>query len=874
VSGGENVVARAKFRVPRLPNATVRRGALITSLASATEAPLSLVVAAPGSGKTALLAQWVSEMDGPVAWMSCDSGDADPRRFWRNFATAVALAWDGIGVAAAELVDSDSAEQIAIGLANELGPLGQPGVIVIDDFHCAGPEPAVMTSLISALPLSVRLVLGTRRDPPFPLGRLRVQGRLLELRQADLGFSADEARQLMADFGVDLGGDELEQLIAVTEGWPAGVHMAGVALRARRNPAGLLRALIETDHSLVDFLVNEVIELQPPEVVEFLMATAELESFDASLADVVMGRHDSVEMVTRVRAANLFLVELDQPGSWYRYHHLFAQFLRSRLRAVAPERVPVIHRAAAEAYSQRGAPMSAVHHSLRAGDTAAALGHLQSYGTAAWSIEDQMTARATARAWLEEHGASHLERSPQSILLCTIVLNLAGENDDPQPWLELVEARGADLDAETRMLVECAWSFHHLQRGDPTAALDRARRSEKIQRDGGVESVWAQLVISMSVQAQVWLDELDGAYATLEAARVGSVLPPVVARARLPAFVAAVEALRGNLAEAERLATAALTAADQLGLDDGNFGRADAHVALATIATERNRLEAAAVHLELVMRIVEGGRRPALEVLAHLQLAELAAAQGDEPGAAEAIEQARAVFPHAAGPVIAHIDRVEACLALDRGDLATAKTLWSRLPSSAPADLLAARLRLATGDHAGARDLLEAMADQMSTTRLRIEHDLLTALASAETERALAHEALHHALALARPAGFQRTFQAEGPALWRLLESLPAHGRVADYIAGILEAADAVPLPPAVVAPPGLIDPLSERELTVLRFLASRLTCAEIATELFLSVNTVRSHVKAVYRKLGVHSRAAAVERGHALGAAGSPRPG
>ena len=270
--------------------------------------------------------------------------------------------------------------------------------------------------------------------------------------------------------------------------------MAGLSLRARHNPAGLLRSLIETDHSLVDFLVNEVIELQPPEVVEFLMVTVELESFDAALCDAVTGRHDSVEMLSRVRAANLFLVELDQAGGWYRYHHLFAQFLRGRLRAVAPERVPLIHRAAARASSQRDALMSAVHHSLRAGDTTAALGHLESHGTGVWSIDDQMSGGATARAWLDEHGASHLADAPQSILFCTIVLNMAGDNDDPQPWLELVEAREAELDAETRLMLERAWSFHHLQRGDPAVGIgpcaalredrERRRRGQRVGADG------------------------------------------------------------------------------------------------------------------------------------------------------------------------------------------------------------------------------------------------------------------------------------------------------------------------------------------------------------------------------------------------------
>ncbi|HZA87305.1 MAG TPA: LuxR C-terminal-related transcriptional regulator, partial [Acidimicrobiales bacterium] len=253
--------------------------------------------------------------------------------------------------------------------------------------------------------------------------------------------------------------------------------------------------------------------------------------------------------------------------------------------------------------------------------------------------------------------------------------------------------------------------------------------------------------------------------------------------------------------------------------------------------------------------------------LAHLQLAQIAGARGDEPASTEAIERARAVLPHAASPVIAHIDQVESRLVLDRGDLATAKTLWARLPQSATADLLAARLRLATGDRSGARELLEATADRMSTIRLTIEHDLLTALATADIDPPRVHDVLHHALALAQPAGFRRTLVAEGPPLWRLLESLPAPGRIAGYVAEILDSADAVALAPTTVIQQGLVEPLSERELTVLRYLASRLTCAEIARELYLSVNTVRSHVKAVYRKLGVHSRSAAVDRARAIGA-------
>jgi LuxR family maltose regulon positive regulatory protein len=866
MGSGDTIVARTKFRVPRVPTATVPREALVDRLSSAVDCPLSLVVAAPGSGKTALLAQWADALDGPVAWMSCDRTDADARTFWNNLATIVGEAWPDLGPAVAELADTGRSDQLAIGIANELGSLAEAGVIVIDDFHLAGAEPPIMKALVSALPPQVRLVLGSRQDPSFPVGRLRLQGRLLELRQADLRFTSAEARQLLAGLGVEVRDRDLEQIIAITEGWTAAVYLAGLWLRAHGDPAGLLRGLVGTDRSLVDFLMNEVIELQPPEIVAFLTVTAELETFDAALCDAVRGQHDSIEMLDRVRAANLFLVELDRTGGWYRYHHLFAEFLRGRLRAREPERALAVHRAAADAFRQQGDLMSAVHHSMRAGDTEGALAQLEAYATETWSLEDQLTGGATARAWLQEHGMDHLERSPQSVLACTIVLNAIGRSDDAEPWLREVEAREPDLEHESRVLLHAAWSFDRLQCGDPAAALGRARRAEDVLRDGPVDSAWVQVLPYMVVQAHLWLDDFDGADATLDAVRAGPVQPPVVAQVRMPGFASQVQVQRGELTEAARLADAALGAADGLGLHHGNFGRAEPELTLAMVAVERNRLDDAETHLDQAMRVVEGGRRPLLELLAHLQLALVASARGDPESAADAIDQARSVLPHATRPVVAHVDQVDSRLALDRGDHQAADAVQARLPASPASDLVAARVRLAADDHAGALDILDAMAGRTSTRRLQIEHGMLSALALAHTEPSGAHEALHRALVLAEPVGFHRTFVAEGPALWALLESLPAHGRIADYVAGLLDTAHHVVAPPPTASQTGLADPLSDRELTVLRYLASRLTCTEIARELYLSVNTVRSHVKAIYRKLGVNKRADAVGRGRSLG--------
>jgi LuxR family transcriptional regulator, maltose regulon positive regulatory protein len=863
----EMVVARAKFGVPRVPNATVRRDVLTDRL-DAADCPLTLVVAAPGSGKTALLAQWVTAAERSISWMSCDATDAQPICFWRSVITSVAQTCHDLGIAAAELVEESSSERLAIGLANVLSARDQRCVIVIDDFHLANPEPAVMAAFIAAIPRSVRLVLATRADPPFPLGRLRVQGKLLELRQAELALSTDDARRLLGDLGVRLGNDELRELVTLTEGWPAGVHLAGLWVRAHDDPGALLRTMGATDRSLVDFLMTEVIELQPPDIVEFLMVSAELEWFDAALCDEVRARNDSADKLARVRAANLFLVEPIRDGAKYRYHHLFGQFLRSHLRAVAPDRLPVIHRAAAAASLARRDPMGAVGHSLRAGDPGAAMVQLQAHVTSAWSIADPALAGATTQAWLAEHEYSGAERTPEGVLVCAVVLGMVGDLDEAASWLQWVEAREADLDPQDRFLLHGVWAHHLVQGGDPEAALERASRARAVLREHEIDTVWADALTLVAAQAQLWLGDLEGADATLAADRRRADLTPVIRRVRRPGCASLIALQRGELLEAEALATAAIAAADELGLDAGNYGRAEPAFALAQLALERNRLDDADDRLERVMRIVEEGRRPPIELLAHLRRAQVASARGDYEATVECIERARAAVPHATPPVNAWIDRAELRLALERHDRATAEQISPRVAPSPETALLAARLRLLANDPSGALSVLESTGNDASTRRLKVEQRLLTAIALAQSDPQRAHRALASALTLAEPVGFHRTVLVEGSDLWKLLEAHPAHDRIADYIAGLLENTHRVGPPPTTVSQAGLVDPLSDRERTVLRLLASRLTCGEIARELYLSVNTVRSHVKAIYRKLGVNARVDAVNRGHALGIA------
>src|SRR5690606_30008850 len=337
-------------------------------------------------------------------------------------------------------------------------------------------------------------------------------------RQAELRLTADEARSALAALGVDVSDAQLARIAEITEGWTAAVHLAGLWLRAHPDADGLLQGLVDTDRSLVDFLVNEVIELQPPDVVEFLSLTAELGTFDAALCDAVRSRDDSAAMLRRVEAANLFLARAAGGGARYRYHPLFARFLQARLRAVDGPRVAAVHRAAADAYVHRGDLMSAVQHSMAAGDVDGALVRLWDHVRHGLSLEDRPGGAATARAWLRQNGGTRLESSPRDVLACTVVLSAVGHPDDAAPWLHELEAREDRLDDATRQLLHCAWSFHLLQTGDPAAALDRARRTAEAPA-GDAADPWVDALPVLEIQARLWLDDLAGADAVIAAAR-------------------------------------------------------------------------------------------------------------------------------------------------------------------------------------------------------------------------------------------------------------------------------------------------------------------------------------------------------------------
>jgi LuxR family maltose regulon positive regulatory protein len=847
--------------VPRIPNATVHRRELLARLHAATDCRLILVAAAAGSGKSSLLSHWVSELEGPVAWLSCTDAHADGTRFWDDLRRAIGDAWAAAGIIGAE-IDASHPLDAPSEILERLRQVQARGLIVVDDHHLAGEAPAEMVRFIAGLAAGVRLVLSTRSDPAFSLARMRLHGTLLELRQDDLAFSRSETTDALAALQVPLDDDEIDHLHELTEGWPAGVHLVGISLRDRTEATlDLARVAIEDRH-LSDYLLNEVVDRQRDAVQEFLMVSAELGSFDPELCDAVMGRTDSARLLDEVRSANLFVVE--EPGSsQVRYHHLFHDFLRLRLAARADGRAREVHRRASDVCAQRGEQAEAIRHLLEAGEIDAALALLADQITSALSLDVDGGA-TVARRWLATHGEDRLAGDASGFLECTMALHVGGAPEEAELWLRRWREQAPRLDHTNQVLLHGGWCFHHLFSGDPVGALAEAVRAQALIDLEPVEARWSDSLLLLQLQCLLWLGDHDAARRSVDAALERPSIPAPLALVRLPALRAQADLAEGHLRAAETGALRSVRSADDLGLPELHFGRAEPELVLAMLDIEHDRFDSAADRLERVMRIAEQ-RRPPVEVLAHLALATLAEATGDPLAADQCVERARAAQPRATAAGAARIDEAAARTALRRGHLAAVPALIERLTGD-PRVVMEARLALATGDRAQALDLLDRVDVAPTDRRSRIELDLLRAMARPRADRSDALASLSAALELAGPEGFHRTLVVEGPPLWDLLEALPAHGRTAEHVAQVLATARRTVPAVQAVDQGSLIDPLSERELTVLRYLASRLDSTEIAGELYVSVNTVRTHVKAIYRKLAVSSRLDAVARARELG--------
>ena len=851
--------------VPRAHGARVQRTALLRRLESAAE-PLVLLVAPPGFGKTNLLADWATTTDAQVAWLSCDETDEEPAQFWSRLTSSLAARWPTMGSDAALILERPSwgESELVDSLASDLAELPAPAAVVIDDAQFAEASQRALARLAQRLPAHVRLVVASQHNPVFSMSRLRLAGVITELRADDLAFTQVEVEQLLELAG--LGREQVDgrRLRRITEGWPAGLQMAVLAMRAGGDPREVIDAFASTTKETSDYLANEVMNRLPPDLADFLTSICVLDEFDAQLCQAVSGRDDAGQLLHRVIADDLFIYQVDLAGERFRLHQTFAAFLRARLKSLGGPQFREAHLRAAAALQQRGDRLGALRHAMAVDDMQLAAAILADSMLTVLEFTDAQEAKAVARAWLAKFGDAAAEASPEQLLQFVLPLASAGQREAEGLLMKVNRAHPSPapgLDA----LAHGTWAAYYNNVGSVDSALEHNRLARQAVSAAAGQGPLFPMLAQLHLQeagAHLLAGDLPAAAAALHRGPA-PVSAPIVDEFRSPVVAAWVAFLQGDLVSARAALDRVGGGAAEYDAVAHGVGQIFANMVQAGIHMERREHEPAAARLAAARTAARLNGRPFIQTMVDTWIARLATAQGDRAGALASLAQVRLALP-------APDERVRAQFALEEFRIALAlepaeaSALVRQLPDSTASRLLQARLRVARREWAKAGQILDEVMPL--TIRERVEWGILRSLAAQAPDLARAHRDLRTALALARPHGYLATIIEQGPGIAALLRSLPADNDLKPYVDELSVRAEAGAAPsknPAGLLPGG---PLSDRELTVLRLLSSLLTTTEIAGALSVSPNTLKSHMKSIYRKLDVSSRAGAVREGEARG--------
>ena len=905
-----DVLLATKLHVPARQAGLVLRPRLAGRLNEGLAQGLVLVCAPAGYGKTVLLAEWVRSGQRPAAWLSLDAADNDPARFWRHAVAALERGGLEISQQIGPLLGPpapSSFEPLLAALINEMTvrPGDGEAVLVLDDYH-AITSPLVHESigfLLEHRPAGICVVLASRSDPPLRLARLRARGQLAELRAADLRFTAAEAAALLGQeaAGSALPDEVMAALAARTEGWAAGLQLAALSLRGQDDVTGFVAAFTGSHRYVLDFLAEEVLERQDGQTRVFLLGTSVLERLSGPLCDAVTGRSGSQALLEQVERAGLFLVPLDEVRGWWRYHHLFADLLRARLEKEQPGRVVQLHRNASGWYEQHGLADDGIRHAVAAGDMAWAARLIEQYFDEFYYLRGEAE---TIQRWLSALPGDLVRSRPRLLLAQAQMAAASGHVDEVERSADAAERACGDANEEPF---------------DPT--VGRAASM--------LVNVPGQVALERSYLAQLRGDaEGTAEFAAQVLACSGEDEWLLSSTAR--GFLAVAEWLRGRLADAERAfsssiagwraagqATVAAWGSYQLGQVQRARGRLDAavltseqaldaaagpggmplpasgpaYVGLAEVAYQRNELD-------LALRCVTEGvalcrqfvYTPPLAA-GLVTLAWIRQAAGDWAGALAAIEEAGRASPVPPG-LLNPVPAQRANLLLTQGDLSGAAHWAEQCGLSADDEpaysreaghLLLVRVLLAQDRPDVALTLLDrlgAAAAVQDRSGSIVEIGALRALAlAASGEKTAAVISLAEALTLAYPQGYLRVFIDEGRPMAALLGRLIAAQRASRaaaevplgclawlqraFDAGAAFADRGQDRPPRVH---GMVDPMTSRELEVLRMLAVGKPNQAIARELVVTLDTVKKHVGHLLGKLGAANRTEAVARARELG--------
>ena len=892
-----DVLLATKLHLPGPRPELVPRPRLTARLDEGLARGLVLVCAPAGYGKTVLLADWARHGGQPAAWLSLDAGDNDPARFWRHAVAALDRARPGTGERVAPLLGPPapaSFQGLVTALINDLAG-EEEARLVLDDYHVIG-SPQVHESLAFLLehrPAGICVMLASRSDPPLPLARLRARGQLAEIRETELRFTPAEAAELLQHVASALPDASVAALAARTEGWAAGLQLAALSLRGQDDAAAFVAAFTGSHRYVLDYLAEEVLDGQHKQLRTFLLETSVLDRLSGPLCDAVTGREGSQALLEAAERAGLFLIPLDELRGWWRYHHLFADLLRARLQQEQPGRAAQLHRNAAAWYSEHGMADDAIGHAAAAGEMLWAAQIIEQHFDLVYSTRGEA---ATIDRWLSVLPADLVRSRPRLLLAQALMAATSGHLEVVEPLLDAVDCAPPGWADEPFEPAAGATASYLIN----VPAVTTLHRGYLAQFHGDAEATAAfsaQALAEIKPGEQLLSASAHGFLAVAEWLRGRA------HRGRTRLRVQRHRVARGRPAHADRVGLVRAGAAPARPGPPGR-GRADLRAGPGRPghvrpAAARGRSESRGPGRD---RLPAGRARRALRYATEgialcrqfvytvplanglATLAMIRQATGDPAGALEAITDAGQAYPAPSG-LLNPVPALRARLLLAQGDLAAA----ARFPQEnglgpddepdyarEPGYLALARVLLAqdrTGQALALLDRLHAAAVAQDRAGSLIEIGALRALALAATgDEAGAVTTLAGALLLACPQGYVRVFADEGPPMGALLGRLIAAQRAGQaaaevplgYLARLQRAFDTEQSASDPV-PAGIVDPLTSRELEVLKMMAVGRSNQAIARELVVTLDTVKKHVGHVLGKLGAANRTEAVARAREL---------
>ena len=901
-----------KFHVPAAPPDWVPRPQLLESLDAALQRPCKLILlsAPAGFGKTTLVAEWLRLRGISAAWLSLDKDDNDPARFWRYLTAALQAADGRLGRSVALSLDAPQlppVEGLVAALANDLALVEQPLVLVLDDYHrieTAGIH-AGLNRLLDVLPAQVRILLATRADPPLGLARLRGRALLAETRTAELRFTREEAAALLNRVHhLELAEEDVDFLERRTEGWIVGLQLAALSLRRQPDRHAFVAAFAGDDRYVMDYLLEEVLQQQSPAVHSFLLQTAILERLCAPLCAAVTGMDDAASLLHQLEEANLFLLPLDNRRYWYRYHTLFADLLRRRL---GKERTEIqrleLHRRASLWFEREGLIAEAVSQAFAAPDDDLVADLLERHGQAIFFRSETML----VHSWLKTLPEALLQERPLLAALYANTLAHSGGFDSPSlaaadRWLKTAEGTLAGIEAgaappgsaeyphrdQARSLIGLTRAYLALWRGDPPAttvalarqALEELPAESDPRNDPNFLRIRSGLNNNLAISYLALGDEAAAAPALAEARRIGQACGDLLNAYAAVGMQCDVLRRKGRLAEACELCREELK---NLGGGDSVPYAGLVQIHLGQILLEWNDLDTAESALTRGLALSRLTAAPNILAIGSLALADLQQTRGDGMAALATLRQAVESAPNVRTWIESHRIR----LRLRQGNFAEAG-LWAQgrlLEKEGQEEALTLARTILALNRAPLRTPPAAVPG-MEALRQFLEREIRAALDAGWIDRRIellileslywnarndperAASSLFEALVLAQPGGYIRRFVDEGEPAFLLLKGIAGKESELDpYIRRLLAAqtATGATRSPAQ-AGRQLVEPLSVRELEVLRLLADGCTNAEIAHKLVITLNTTKKHLTHVFGKLDVTSRAEAVARAKELG--------